>query len=65
MHRKDQSIRSAVALVYITGKTVNIRRPIKLFYPIKRTEETGKELNDISGPQITSVMDEHVFDFIS
>ena len=32
---------------------------------VELTEETEKEPIDISGPQITSVMDEHVVDFIS
>ena len=62
---KVQNIRSAVVRVYKNGKTVNIRRPIKLLYPVELTEETEKEPIDISGPQITSVMDEHVVDFIS
>ena len=57
--------RSAVVRVYSNGKTVNIRRPIKLLYPVELTEEIEKEPIDISGPQITSVMEEHVVDFIS
>ena len=62
---KDQNIRSAVVRVYNNGKTVNIRRPIKLLYPVELTGDIEERPIDISGPQITSVMDEHVIDFIS
>ena len=62
---KDQNIRSAVVRVYNHDKTVNIRRPIKLLYPVELTGEIEEKPIDISGPQITSVMDEHVIDFIS
>ena len=39
--------------LYNNGKTVNIRRSTKLFYPIELMEEIEKEPLDISGPQIS------------
>ena len=42
-----------VVRVYNNGKSVNIRRPIKLLYPVELTREIAEESIDISGPQIT------------
>ena len=63
--RKDQHICSAVVQVYNNCKTVNSQHLIKLLYPVKLKEESPKEPIDISGPQLTSVMDEHIVDIMS
>ena len=61
---KDQNIHSAVVQVYNSGKTVNTRRPIKLLYPFELMGQSEDKPIDIWGPQMTSVMDEHVSDLI-
>ena len=40
-------------------------KPCKLLYSVELTGDIEEEPIDISGPQITSVMDEHVVDFVS
>ena len=61
----DQNVRSAIVRVYSNGRIIDIRRPVKLLYPVELSEEFEEQNNDASEPKITSVMDENVIDFIS
>ena len=59
------NIRSAVVRVYSNGRTLDIRRQIKLLYPVELTEDIKEQSTDALGPRITSNRDENVVEFIS
>ena len=65
IYGKGKNTRSAVVRVYSNGRTLDIRRPIKLLYPVELTEGIEEQSTDTSGPRITSIRDENAVEFIS